>query len=114
MPLLQLHFNEDINSEISIGDLAYYCAISTHLTESVALGKPQLIGVIQDIDNKHIVVDSVFASFNIIGKFILFSKPITVEESGLKGYYANVTLENNSKTPIELFAVSSEAIVSSK
>ena len=57
---------------------------------------------------------SVFASFNIIGKFILFSKPITVEESGLKGYYANVTLENNSKTPIELFAVSSEAIVSSK
>ena len=46
--------------------------------------------------------------------FILFSKPIQVEESGLKGYYANVTFENNSKTPVELFAISSEASISSK
>ena len=45
---------------------------------------------------------------------ILFSKSIKVNESGIKGYYADVTLENHSKKRVELFAISSEVVPSSK
>ena len=43
-----------------------------------------------------------------------FSKPIHINESGLKGYYADVTFRNPSKERAELFAISSEAVISSK
>ena len=46
--------------------------------------------------------------------YILFSKPITINESSLKGYYADITFENYSNTKTELFAISSEAVPSSK
>ena len=48
------------------------------------------------------------------GQYILFSKPIEVNESSLKGYYADVTLENSSSTRTELFTISSEVVPSSK
>ena len=46
--------------------------------------------------------------------YFLFSKNIKVNESGLKGYYANVTFQNHSKKRAELFAVGSEIVISSK
>ena len=49
-----------------------------------------------------------------VDMFLLFSKPIQVNESGLKGYYADVTFTNTSKEYAELFAISSEVVVSSK
>mgnify|MGYP003657082531 FL=1 len=82
--------------------------------DGVAQELPQLIGAITEVATTYIVVN-VPAGITISpGLFILFSKPIQVEESGLKGYYANVTFENNSKTYAELFAVSSESAISSK
>ena len=110
MANIQINFDNNIDSSISIGDFAYYCAVSG---DGVALEEPQLIGTIVEVEQTYIVVDSVGVSFSA-GAFILFSKPIQVEESGLKGYYANVTLENASKTYAELFVVSSEVVPSSK
>ena len=44
----------------------------------------------------------------------MFSKPIEVNESGLKGYYADVTMNNTSNKYIELFSIGSEISPSSK
>ena len=46
--------------------------------------------------------------------FLVFSKSIEVNESSVKGYYADVTLENHSREKAELFAISSEIVPSSK
>ena len=48
------------------------------------------------------------------GDYFSFAKPIEVNESGLKGYYADVTFENQSRKYAELFSISSEAVISSK
>ena len=44
----------------------------------------------------------------------MFQKDVKVNNTSLLGYYAEVTLKNNSTEQAELFALSSEAIPSSK
>jgi hypothetical protein len=46
--------------------------------------------------------------------FIMFKKNEVINNSGLKGYYAEVNFKNNSIEKAELFAVSSEIVESSK
>ena len=46
--------------------------------------------------------------------FIMFSKDNRVNISGVLGYYARVKFINDSKGPVELFAVGSEVFESSK
>ena len=46
--------------------------------------------------------------------FFMFRKPVDQNVSGLKGYYAEVTLTNSSTEKQELFAVGSEVFESSK
>tara|TARA_R110002020_G_scaffold39812_3_gene117885 strand:+ start:4179 stop:4517 length:339 start_codon:yes stop_codon:yes gene_type:complete len=112
MALIQITFENTLDlSSIQLGDLAYYMPISA---DGVASEDPQLIGPINDMDRKLIIVDADSSFEAKSGLFILFGKPMQAEESGLKGYHANVTLENRSKTYVELFAVSSEIVVSSK
>ena len=55
-----------------------------------------------------------YASIINDNTYFLFSKPIKVNESSVKGYYADVTLQNHSKKRAELFALSSEIVPSSK
>ena len=113
MPNTTLYFN-NIESSINIGDTAYSCTIDA--TSGMALNEPTAIGDIVDID-----LDLMSITVNIpsgitvtSGMFIFFSKPIQVEKSRLKGYYANITFENASKTYAELFTISSETAISSK
>ena len=108
--LINIYFDNEINSSISIGDYAYYCAVSA---DGVAMEEPQFIGEITDIFPTYIAVNNVSSSF-APGSYIFFSKPIQTEESSLKGYYANITLENASRKYAELFAISSETVISSK
>jgi len=113
MPLLQIDMTNDIDNALCIGDYAFYCLVSG---DGVCLQQPQLIGPINSWGDNYIVVDDLVSGGLTVttDMFILFSKPVQVQESGLKGYYANVTFENSSKTPIELYAISSEAVISSK
>ena len=108
----KINFNNTINSSLQIGDIAYVAEVSLGGVTT----EPILVGNIISVGNGYIIVDKDPTVYPVISPnmFILFSKPIQVEESGLKGYYANVTFENNSKTPVELFAISSEASISSK
>ena len=46
--------------------------------------------------------------------FILFAKDTAVNKSGILGYYAEIEMKNSSDGKIELFAVGSEVLLSSK
>ena len=46
--------------------------------------------------------------------FILFAKDTAVNKSGVSGYFAEVEMKNSSDAKIELFAVGSEVLLSSK
>ena len=110
MPILQFSFDNQINSSVQVGDTALFSSSLAGIIHS----EPQVLGEITNIQNGNIEVD-VAASVTVnSGDFFLFSKPIQINESSLKGYYADVTFKNASKTYAELFAVSSEVVPSSK
>ena len=50
----------------------------------------------------------------VSGDYIFFGKNTEIETSGISGYYAEVTMKNDSTEKAELFAVSSELTLSSK
>ena len=50
----------------------------------------------------------------IANDFILFAKDTAVNKSGVSGYFAEVEMKNSSDSKIELFAVGSEVLLSSK
>ena len=102
---LEISFNQQaLNQSIQVGDNVWVLNIDSNGLQN---GEPELVGEIIDIN--------VGPGGNIdVDMFLLFSKPIQVNESGLKGYYADVTFTNTSKEYAELFAISSEVVVSSK
>ena len=64
------------------------------------------------IDNVSILDDQYVQTG--LDNFFMFQKPSEQNVSSLKGYYAEVTLTNNSTAKQELFAVGSEITISSK
>jgi len=110
----KLKFNGSLNSSIQVGDTLY----SANVINGVLYGEPSALGTVVEINDLgisfNIVVNVGVAGLIPPNAFIMFSKPVKINESGLKGYYADVTLENYSKKRIELFSVSSEVSPSSK
>ena len=113
MAIKELTFPEAINSSLQIEDIIYYTAPpnSAGITE-----KPLPAGVVTEILRPQGVVkyDMRQGTQPVVGSFILFSKHVQVNESSLKGYYADVTFTNRSTRKAELFAVSSDISLSSK
>tara|TARA_R110001592_G_scaffold361088_1_gene670905 strand:- start:1159 stop:1497 length:339 start_codon:yes stop_codon:yes gene_type:complete len=105
-------FETPLNTSIQVGDTAHFSAV----TSSIAIQSSQEAGTIVEINktDQSIVIERASNTSIGIGDFISFSKNINVNESSLKGYYANVTFENSSHTRSELFAISSEIAISSK
>ena len=108
----KINFNNKINSSLQVGDNAY---VSSVLAGGVTT-QPILAGEIIDMNSGYITINKDPGVSPIIDntKFILFAKKAEVNESSLKGYYADVTFENHSKTYVELFAISSDIALSSK
>ena len=111
--LTKIEFNNEINSSLQVGDKVYVANITNnrlHVTSQ------SLVGTAIEIGNQYVVVDKVPTTQPVItsGQFIFFAKDVKANESSLKGYYADVTLENSSTTKTELFAISSEVMPSSK
>ena len=108
----KISFNYPINSSLQIGDMIYVSSVTDGITsEPVYVEKVKEIGYDYVVVNKDTVaLGPVIAN----GQYILFAKDIRINESSLKGYYANVTFENSSNTKTELFAISSEVALSSK
>ena len=112
MPLLQISFSHKLNSSLQISDIAWVCSVDP--SNNIQSGQLDKLGPIKDIQGSILTVDAFAGVTCVPGMFFLFSKPIQVNESGLKGYYADVTFKNSSKTYAELFAISSEIVPSSK
>jgi len=101
-----------INSSVEIGDLLYYASSDGN----GVLSNTTKVGPINGFTQSGYIRASADSSVLPIpdNAFILFSKPIKINESSIKGYYADVTLENHSNKRAELFAISSEVVPSSK
>ena len=108
----RINFTNPINTSLQIGDLIYVCDVLVGGITS----DPIHAGKVLEIGSNYIEINKDPANTPVITKnqFILFSKDINANESSLKGYYADVTLENFSNKKSELFAISSEIAPSSK
>jgi len=103
------------NASVQTGDTAYYVetsSLSSINNQQIGDQNPIFIGVITKIGSSYIEVPG--TSSIPIGAFLMFSKDNRVNNSGIKGYYAEVTMRNSGNLPAELFAVSSEVTESSK
>ena len=111
MALKQIYFDKEINPSLQVGDTIYYAVVDGYgiMGNAISAG-----GLKEFTDSGAIVVD-VDDNITIpVNAFIFFSKPIQINESNVKGYYADITLMNHSKKRAELFAISSEVVPSSK
>jgi hypothetical protein len=111
MPTLQISFDHRLNSSLQIGDTTWIADVDT---QTGITGAHEKLGIVTDIQGSSITVETSGSTAYEAGMFLFFSKRIEANESGLKGYYADVTLENSSHTYAELFAISSEVAPSSK
>jgi len=102
-----------INSSAQVGDLVYYAADTGN---SIMSDATQIGEITEFTSSGYIKVSANADVISILpnNPFILFSKRIQINESSVKGYYADVTLENHSNKRAELFALSSEIVPSSK
>lgn len=102
------------NTSLQVGDYIYYIPVNMLNTLSgQKVGEnPTYVGKVLEINSNWIKTDN---TVNIpSGSFLMFSKDTRVNNSSLKGYYANVKLKHEGNDAAELFSVSSEATESSK
>ena len=112
MPTLQISFDHELNSSLQVGDTTWIATVDAQT--GVTNSKSEKLGMVTDIQEDNITVETSGSPIYEAGMFLFFSKRIEANESGLKGYYADVTFENSSHTYAELFAISSEVVPSSK
>tara|TARA_R100000541_G_scaffold17580_1_gene27436 strand:- start:3720 stop:4085 length:366 start_codon:yes stop_codon:yes gene_type:complete len=119
---ITLTFNKPLNNSISVGDTAWYVPVAVGGGYNTATANSvQLLGTIISVSDQYlrpklIVSNNTMSVAPTINSstFIMFQKNNKANLTSLKGYYAEATLENNSKEKAELFAVSSEIVQSSK
>ena len=110
MPTLRISFDHPLNTSVQTSDMAWISNVQV----SGVLDEPTLLGEIVNVQATTLTVQVEGTVTVVPNMFLLFSKPIHINESGLKGYYADVTFRNSSAARAELFAISSEAVISSK
>ena len=120
---ITLTFNATLNMSLSIGDTIWYTSTTSAGGYDVSDTNSILkLGTVEEIiqSNNKVKVSRFHDPNNFVAptlptnNYVMFSKPNSFNTSGLKGYYAEVRLDNNSTEKVELFAVSSEISESSK
>tara|TARA_R110002072_G_scaffold288198_1_gene454294 strand:+ start:8373 stop:8723 length:351 start_codon:yes stop_codon:yes gene_type:complete len=112
---IKLIFNKTINSSIQPGDTVYKSIITNDIP-----GSPVEIGECTAISTTTNARDTVFCNINewevrpSNTDFIFFTKDNKANLSSLKGYYAEVAMNNDSYNEVELFSVGSEVSINSK
>ena len=104
------------NVSLQVGDYAYFVTPTSTQGVNNSSQAPNPIGIINAISNNSITIDTPIDPNNLptTDDFIMFQKDPSINNTSLLGYYAEVKLNNNSKEYAELFALSSEAVPSSK
>jgi len=106
--------NKINNDSLQVGDVAYYVTPTTPISGiNNTTEDPKKIGEITQVGNNFIKIDTV-TNTPSEDDFIMFQKNVTVNNSSLLGYYAEVKLKNNSEDKAELFSLGSEIASSSK
>ena len=115
MGVITLTFNAPLNDSIQIGDTVYYTPTST-VGNFLTGGTKIKMGTVVTIPSRLVITCNIDDDTDRPGAndFIFFSKDNAANVSSLVGYYADVTLENNSTSKAELFSVGSEFSESSK
>lgn len=123
---ITLTFQRQINISLSPGDTIWYTSTTMtggyHTADTNSIVR---LGVVESVNREDNIIDISRPHDpndpNYTGPpslpvdhYIMFSKPNSFNTSGLKGYYAEVRLDNNSTEKVELFAVGSEISESSK
>jgi hypothetical protein len=67
---------------------------------------PRILTIVYD--------DSIIITPPVVGDFLMFAKDRKANTSSLKGYYADVSMVNDSRGEIELFAIGLGTTASSK
>tara|TARA_R100001460_G_scaffold51218_2_gene89957 strand:- start:1807 stop:2160 length:354 start_codon:yes stop_codon:yes gene_type:complete len=107
------------NIALQVGDVAYFATLSSqgvydiNYNNNDEINETSMIGIITEVGGNFIVVANPVNTPSV-SDFIFFAKDNVVNNSGVKGYYAEVELTNSSKDRIELFSVNSEIYESSK
>ena len=106
--------NSIVDSSVSIGDRLFVSSSTTNISDTgvTLANNMSYAGRVIAIGPSYVEIDTdVSMGQNDV---IAFAKDELISVSSLKGYYATVTLQNNSTEPAELFSVGSEITVSSK
>lgn len=74
-------------------------------------GGQELIGDITDIQGDTIVIDTIINQ-PIVNAFCFSVKSARIQGSEIRGYFAEVTLTNDSNERVELFAINSNVVLS--
>ena len=102
-----------INTSLQVND-EIYCVPIDNSISGFATGDPIYIGRVINILGSKIEIKDPVMHTPQLGDFLMFSKDKSANNTSLVGYYAEVTLKNNSTEKAELFALSSEIAQSSK
>jgi hypothetical protein len=126
MASISLTFPDPLNVSLQIGDTAYYVPTNTKggfLTSQQSGNTNEetivTIGVITAINqstNTITIGTNSLQSHQVptTSHYIFFSKDNKVNLSTILGYYAKVTIKNNSTTEAELFSIGCDVHESSK
>ena len=119
MAVLTLTFSSGLNTDVQVGDTAYYVATTTSGTggfTSSANNSIVEIGTVASTNfstNVMTITTSLPDNEVTTSHFILFSKDNAINMSSILGYYAEVKMVNNSTSQAELFQVSTDVFESS-
>ena len=99
-------FNNSLNQSLQIGDIIYFQKNDDILEFGECLEiDPSRTVIVVEVPDTNVRPDA--------NSFFMFAKNNVINTSGLLGYHATVTLENDSTDFTELFAVNSEINISS-
>ena len=117
--MIKIEFQGDIsNDSLQVGDLAYYVKTTSINGFNQSTSDPIFIGVIESFDTSTMDINNATSNVqpNHIDPddFIMFAKDSLVNLSGLIGYYAEVTIKNDSVDKAEMYSIASEVTPSSK
>ena len=99
-----INFAKDINVSVQVDDTLYYHRGNVSTT----------IGLIQSLTSNSITAENVGNVTLESNDFLFVTKPTSISTSGLTGYYSTIVMTNTSAEKRELFAVNTEAFISSE
>ena len=120
MAVLTLTFSSGLNTDVQVGDTAYYVNTTSSGGFTVNSNNVEEIGTITTVTNPTTTTPSIVCDTTLPGTisgssyFVLFSKDNKANLSSILGYYADVKFKNNSVAEAEMFSVGVDTFDSSK